>query len=140
MGEEQAVTRPIGWWLKEADTRLNAAFDSALEGTEVDRRGWQVLSALSRGTARRSDLVSTLASFGAPAAVEEIVERMRSRGWIEGPAHAIRLTPAGAAQQEALVPVVDGVRKQVAVALPPPEYLTLVGLLSRLVEALPQAT
>lgn len=36
---EQALERPIGWWLKEADARLDAAFDRALEGRGVDRRG-----------------------------------------------------------------------------------------------------
>ena len=83
MSDEQALTRPIGWWLKEADARLDAAFDSALAGTEVDRRGWQVLASLSRGPTRRSDLVNALASFEPPTAIEAIIDRMSSLGWIE---------------------------------------------------------
>jgi DNA-binding MarR family transcriptional regulator len=138
--DEQALARPIGWWLKEADTRLKAAFDSALEDTEVDRRGWQILTSLSRGPTRRSDLISALASFDPPAEIDEIIDRMSSRGWVEESAHVARLTATGAAKQEALAPVVDGVRQQVAAALPRPEYTALVGLLSRLVEAFPPAT
>lgn len=140
MSIEHALTPPIGWWLKEADTRLNAAFDSALCGTGVDRRGWQVLTSLSRAPIRRSDLDSTLASFAPPAEIEEIIDRMRSRGWVEESAHGAWLTSPGAAKQEALTPLVDGVRQQVAAALPAPEYTALVGLLSRLVEAFPPAT
>lgn len=76
MSDEQALARPIGWWLKEAETRLNAAFDSALEDTEVDRRGWQILTSLRRGPTRRSDLISALASFDPPAEIDEIIDRM----------------------------------------------------------------
>ena len=139
MSDEQALNRPIGWWLKEADARLDAAFDSALEHTGVDRRGWQVLASLIRGPARRSDLVSALASFDPPAAIEEMIDRMSARGWIEVEADIARLTQRGVTKQEALVPVVNGVRQQVSSALPGPEYTALVGLLARLVDALPPA-
>lgn len=137
MTDEPALARPIGWWLKEADTRLNVALDAALAGTGVDRRGWQLLTSLSRQSSRRADLVGTLASFDPPAAIEEILDRLSSRGWIEDSTDVVRLTPTGAAKREALVPLVDGVREQVAAALPGPEYTVLVGLLSRLVEAFP---
>lgn len=140
MNEEQALARPIGWWLKEADTRLNAAFDLALADTEVDRRGWQVLASLRRGPILRSGLVSTLASFEPPAAIEEIIDRMSARGWIEESVELVRLTPAGEEKQQALAPLVDGVRQQVSAALPEQEYTALVGLLSRLVEAFPPTT
>lgn len=132
MSDEQVLTRPIGWWLKEADARLNAGFDLALDGTGVNRRGWQILSSLSRGPTRRSDLVSAFASFDPPAEIEEILDQMSARGWVDESAHVARLTTTGAAKQGALAPAVDGVRQQVAAALPPTEYTALVGLLSRL--------
>jgi len=140
MSDEQALTHPIGWWLKEADARLNAAFDFALQDTGVDRRGWQVLASLSRGPAQRSELVSTFASFDPPAAIEETIDRMNSQGWIEVSADITRLTQRGVEKQEALALVIDGVRQQVSTALPRPEYTALVGLLARLVDALPPAT
>lgn len=40
-GEQVVLRRPIGWWLKEADARLEAAFDNALAGQDVDPRGWR---------------------------------------------------------------------------------------------------
>jgi hypothetical protein len=137
MSDQRASTRPVGWWLKEADSRLDAAFDSALEGTKVDRRSWQVLASLSRGSMRSAELVTALASFDPPAVVEEVVARLSSYGWIEESADVVLLTQAGAEQHERLGTRVDSVRQQVAVALPQDEYVALIGLLSRLVTALP---
>jgi hypothetical protein len=139
MSGEDALSRPIGWWLKEADARLDAAFDSALEGTGMDRRCWQVLASLSRGSTRRADLVSALASFDPPAVVEDVVDRLSARGWIEDSADVLVLTPAGVDQHEGLAHRVDGVRQQVGAALPHKEYVALVDLLARLVTALPPA-
>lgn len=65
MTDEQR-SRPVGWWLKEADARLSVAFDRILEGSEVDRRGWQVLSSLT--------------SFDSPAAVHGVVGELEARG------------------------------------------------------------
>lgn len=133
---EQALTRPIGWWLKEADARLDAAFDAVLESTNVDRRGWQVLASLSRGPTPRAQLVNALASFDPPSVVDEVIDALSSRGWIEDAADSLRLTPAGVSQHAGLAPLVDGVREQVNAALSHHEYVALVGLLSRLVAAL----
>jgi len=136
VSDQRASTRPIGWWLKEADSQLDAAFDSAL-GTEVDRRSWQVVASLSRGSMRRAELVTALASFDPAAVVEEVVAKLSSRGWIEESADVVLLTQAGAEQHERLAPRVHSVRQQVAAALPRDEYVALIGLLSRLVTALP---
>jgi len=83
------------------------------------------------------ELVTALASFDPPAVVEEVVGRLNSRGWIEDSADVVLLTQAGVEQHERLGPRVNRVRQQVAVALPQDEYIALVGLLSRLVTALP---
>jgi hypothetical protein len=34
--------RPIGWWLKQLDARIEASFDAALADVGVDRRRWQI--------------------------------------------------------------------------------------------------
>lgn len=131
--------RPIGWWLKEADARLDAAFDSALESTTVDRRGWQVLASLSRGPTPRSDLVTSLAAFDSLLVVDEVIDAMDSAGWIKQAGGTVSLSSAGAEQQTALAPLVDGVREQVTEALSQEQYELLVSLLSRLVAGLPPA-
>jgi len=138
VNDEQILRRPIGWWLKEADARLDAAFDSTLRTQGVDRRGWQVLATLARSSTRRVDVVAALASFDEPAVVEGVVDELRRRGWVDESHGALRLTPVGAQEQEALAPLVENVRHQVAAALPEGDYLILVRLLARLVAGLPE--
>lgn len=136
MTGKEAFSRPIGWWLKEADAQLDAAFDRSLEGRSVDRRAWQILASLARSPAGREDLVTTLAAFDSPADIETVLNGLSSRGWIDTSAGLLRLTTDGAREQAELAPLVDGVRGQVAAALPQDDYLTLVRLLERLVTVL----
>ncbi len=47
MTEQSAERRPIGWWLKTADARIEQAFEDAFEGQSITRREWQVLEPVS---------------------------------------------------------------------------------------------
>lgn len=136
MTDEAALKRPIGWWLKEADARLDAAFDCSLAGRGVDRRGWQVLASLARQPMRRSDLASSLASFDPPGVVEGLVDEFVAQGWIEESDGQVWLTTVGEHEQAALAPLVGDVRQQVTTALPHDDYVQLVRLLERLVNGL----
>lgn len=136
MTKPQGLSRPIGWWLKEADARLDAAFDRSLIGRTVDRRGWQVLATLTRRPTSREELVASLAAFDSPAEIDAALSDLSSQGWIDDSAGLLRLTADGQREHADLAPLVDDVRGQVAAALPQEDYLTLVNLLERLVAAL----
>lgn len=136
MNDPTALSRPIGWWLKEADARLDAAFDRSLAGRNVDRRGWQVLASLDKRPTPRDELVSSLAAFDSPVAVEAVLSGLSSRGWIEDSAGLMQLTADGEREHADVAPLVAGVRSQIAAALPQDDYITLVSLLQRLVAAL----
>jgi hypothetical protein len=136
MNDDEVLARPVGWWLEEAGARVDAAFDQALEGSSVNRRGWQVLSVLAGQPTSRADLAASLASFDAPAGVQRVVGELGDRGWVEEQEGLLWLTPAGEQGQADLASLVDRVREQVRSALPPEDYLTLVRLLARLTEAL----
>jgi hypothetical protein len=136
MANPQANSRPIGWWLKEADARLDAAFDRALADRNVDRRDWQVLALLARRPTSREEIVASLTAFDPPVAVEAALNGLDSLGWIEGASGLLRLTPDGEHEYAALAPLIDAVRGQVTEALPQDDYATLIGLLERLVAAL----
>jgi hypothetical protein len=139
MTVDEALKRPIGWWLKEADGRLNAAFDRALEGTDVDRRGWQVLMSLLGGPVPRAELVASLAPFDDPATVERVVDDLVGRGLVEAGDDGVRLTDAGSATQRELAPKVGTVRALVHTALSDEDYVVLVRLLNQLVDGLEPA-
>lgn len=136
MTNPQGPSRPIGWWLKEADARLDAAFDRSLMGRNVDRRGWQVLATLARRSTPRDELVASLTAFDSPAAVEAVLSALSSLGWLVDSAGLLTLTAAGHRQHAELAPLVADVRGQIAAALPQEDYLALIGLLERLVAAL----
>jgi hypothetical protein len=88
--DEEILRRPIGWWLKEADARLDAAFDSSLSAEGIDRRAWQVLATLARSPTPRADVVASLASFDDPRTVEGVIDRLEQRGWLEESGGALR--------------------------------------------------
>ena len=136
MGDAQVPRRPVGWWLKEADALLDAAFDAALDGTGVDRRGWQLLATLARAPMRRGELLASLASFDPPQVLGRVLDEVVSRGWVEETDGVLRLTTVGSAQQQAVGPRVEEVRSKVSAALPQADYVQLISLLARLVEGL----
>ena len=73
--------RPIGRWLKEADARLEAAFDLRLRGLGVSsRRAWQVLASVARAPVRRTTLVSELALFDPVEVNDRLVDDLLDEG------------------------------------------------------------
>lgn len=130
--------RPIGWWLKEADARLEAAFDLRLRAYGVtSRRGWQVLASAARAPVRRADLVADLASFDSAVAVEQLVDELDAEGWLADDDGVLRLTPDGEDLHATLAAGIAEIRGWVADALPGEDYQMLVDLLRRLVDAFP---
>lgn len=133
--DEEALKRPIGWWLKEADGQLNAAFDRALAGTGIDRRGWQILSTLASGPKSHAELVASLAPFDPASVIQRVVADLESQQLVEGSTGLLELTPDGGRTHAELTPLVDGVRQQIRGALSSEDYVTLVQLLARLTES-----
>ncbi len=129
-------SRPVGWWLKEADAALDAAFGAALAGDEVERRGWQILATLAGEPQRPKDLAAALTSFGSPSLLATELHHLRSRRWVGETDGYLHLTDAGAAKHAELAARVEEVRARVVAALPSEDYQLLVGLLRRLVEGL----
>ncbi|HWT24085.1 MAG TPA: hypothetical protein VN213_11315 [Solirubrobacteraceae bacterium] len=127
--------RPIGWWLKEADARLDAAFARELAAFGVDRRGWQVLASLAAGPSTREQLAAALAPFDAPDVVDGVVDGLATGGWVSESDAGLQLTPEGAERRRQLAARVGTIRDRVGDALPGDDYVTLVRLLQRLVEA-----
>jgi hypothetical protein len=130
--------RPIGWWLKEADARLEHAFDVRLRAHGVtSRRGWQVLASVARAPVARTDLVSELATFDPADTVEQLIAELEKEGWLTEEAGLLRLTGSGEELHTALRAQAVVIRNWVADALPGDDYATLVNLLRQLVEAFP---
>ena len=102
----------------------------------MGRRGWQVLSSLSKRPVSRTELVAMLKSLDSPEAIHGVVVELERHGWIDEVDRLLRLTPAGAQTQTDLRNLLDRVRQQIQAALPQDDYINLIRLLARFTEAL----
>jgi DNA-binding MarR family transcriptional regulator len=137
MDETGARSRPIGWWLKEADARIDAAFDRALGPAGLDRRRWQLLASLSRGPADQGDLAGALRRFDDRADVDVVVGDLIDTGLVtREPDGRLALTAHGATIHARAAEEVAVVRERVAAALGTDGYVRLIELLGHLVTAL----
>jgi len=75
--EQSAERRPIGWWLKTADARIEQAFEDVFKGQSISRREWQVLEPVSRGSVLEYELLQKLEAF---ADAQDAVDELRRRG------------------------------------------------------------
>lgn len=136
MNSDEVLRRPIGWWLKEADRRLDGAFEARLSDLGATRREWQILTWLSRSPGRRRDLHESVAAFEPAHAVDAVLDSMLAAGLLAED-DVLTLTPAGQRRSAELRPLIDEIREQVREVLPDEDYRTVVTLLARLVAALP---
>jgi hypothetical protein len=134
------ASRPLGWWLKEADARIDAAFDRALRLRGLDRRRWQILATLARGPFTQRGVAAALSRFDDDAEIAAIVADLLERGMVRhGGDDQLELTDRGTHAQQQAAREVDVIRARVGTALGPDGYEQLIALLTRLVEALPDS-
>lgn len=134
MTEQSAERRPIGWWLKTADARIEQTFEDAFEGQPITRREWQVLEPVSGSPLPESELLHRLQAF---AGAQDSVNELRHRGLLaKGADGILTLTDAGQVTHRRAAAGVATVRRSVKAALPGDNYATLLRLLADLVEGL----
>ncbi|WP_344177489.1 MarR family transcriptional regulator [Kribbella lupini] len=117
--------KPIGWWLKELDRRIEASFEQVLAQDGLDRRQWQVLNAAAGDEPIAVALAPFLSGTDELAAV---IAPLEARGWLVGE----ELTPDGQAALEALTARVTAHRRQVTAGIDAKEYTVTVGVLRRM--------
>ena len=117
--------KPIGWWLKELDRRIEASFEQLLALDGLDRRQWQALNA----AAGEQQIAVALAPFlSGTDELAPVVAPLAARGWLVGE----ELTPDGRAALERLTEKVVAHRRQVTAGIDAGEYAVTVGVLRRM--------
>lgn len=114
--------RPLGFWLKVIDRRLDEAMRDLFTEEGLTRRDWRRLN-LVAGTVTDTRMSEKLAAR--PERVEPLVER----GWVEGEPGAWRLTEAGEAARASLHERVATLRAKVAGAVSPEDFATTMASL-----------
>ncbi|GAB2639833.1 MarR family winged helix-turn-helix transcriptional regulator [Kribbella swartbergensis] len=122
--------KPIGWWLKEVDRLLEAAFEQVLAEDGLTRRQWQALNA----AAGQEPIEVALAPFlsGRPDELRAAIDPLIARGWLQDQ----RLTAAGRAALERLEAKVQAQRGRVTAGITGEEYAATIGVLRKMAENL----
>jgi DNA-binding MarR family transcriptional regulator len=127
--------KPIGYWLKELDRRIEDTLDRTLAGEAVTRRDWQVLNALSTQGVAREAVVETLRPFWGTGAIEpdQVLDGLVTRGWVLRDADSrFRLSPEGDAARAGLLERVKELRMTIADGVTPEDYQTTIDTLERM--------
>lgn len=114
--------RPIGYWLRVIDHRLDDRMRELFATEGITRRDWQRLNLIG-GAVDDARLSERLAAR--PEKVAPLVDR----GWVDGDAGALTLTEAGEAARASLLERVSALRGEVAGAVSPEDFaITLASL------------
>jgi hypothetical protein len=132
------MSRPIGYWVKLVDRRLEDGLNAVLAEHGVTRRQWQVLNALEGGARDATAVVEALLPFADDAGtVRAELGRLVDAGRVShGEAGHLEITPAGAALLVALTGDVDRFRERTSAGLTRDAYETTVATLERIAENL----
>jgi hypothetical protein len=121
--------RPLGYWLRVIDRRLDDAMRELFAADDLTLRGWRLLN-LVAGTVSDPRLNEKLAAR--PERVRPLVDR----GWIDGEPGAWRLTEAGEAARASLHERVSSLRARVAGAVGPEDFATTLASLEAIAREL----
>lgn len=140
VGSAEGSVRPLGWWLKEADARIDGTFERALRRHGLDRRGWQVLNTVARGPSTRHGIAAALSRFGDDAEIAAVVADLLDGDLVgRGADDLLELTDRGVRAHRSAAQQVEGIRARVGDALGDDGHEQLIALLTRLVGAFPEA-
>ncbi|MBB5839356.1 hypothetical protein [Kribbella italica] len=119
--------KPIGWWLKELDRRIEASFERLLAGDGLGRRQWQALNA----AAGDEPIAVALAPFLAgDSELRAATEPLEARGWLVGE----ELTAEGQAALERLTALVVTQRQRLSAGIDDGEYAVALGVLRKMTQ------
>ena len=126
---ETTPDRPFGFWLRTTDRLISARIAEALEGEGVDRRDWMLLNLLS-GDVQDPERLARFVHRG------RRLSALHARGWAEWADGTWTLTTEGRAAKDRLTEKVAGVRAQVADAVSPEDFATMMASLQAISRSL----
>lgn len=130
-----ADQRPIGFWLRLVDNRIDEQFATTLDEHGVTRLQWQLMNVLARGAASVEMFTTAVQPFvatsGEEAALEQLSELIES-GWVNATPSGYELSERGHGALDRLTNVVAGQRTGMTEGVTAGDYATTVATLERL--------
>jgi hypothetical protein len=124
-----ASPRPIGYWLRVIDRRLDERMRELFAAEGLTRRDWRRLNLIG-GSVADPRMSERLASR--PERVAPLIER----GWVAGEPDAWTLTKAGETARATLLERVSALRVEVAGAVSPEDFATTLASLEAIARTL----
>jgi DNA-binding MarR family transcriptional regulator len=126
--------KPIGYWLKELDRRIDQQFESQLGTARLSRRQWQLLTLLDNNPRSVPELQTELQPFleGTAEDLSDALAGLVTRGWAESENNIVNLTETGQAQFEIVKATVTGLRQALMTGISPEEYQATIDVLARM--------
>ncbi|MFI6363670.1 MarR family winged helix-turn-helix transcriptional regulator [Nocardia sp. NPDC050630] len=130
-----AAQRPIGYWLKELDRRIDARFEDDLAASGLTRRHWQILHSLAEGPRSASDVRDGLAPFWKdPSEWGVQLAQLVARGDITDDSGTLALTEAGHTTHHQAFTLIGKRRRAMLDGITDDQYVETVRLLERMAE------
>ncbi|WP_022889006.1 hypothetical protein [Agromyces italicus] len=114
--------RPIGYWLRVVDRKLDDAMLELFTDEGITRRDWRRLNVIA-GTVDDARLRNKIAAH------RDRIAPLVERGWVTDEPGAPRLTEEGEASYAALLERVTALRARVAGAVSPEDFQTTLSTL-----------
>lgn len=142
------LDKPIGYWLRLLDDRVERRFEADLASHGLARRHWQALNVLAGGDPQGTaadEIASALAPFWKDDAVQldEVLNDLSSLGWIAQSStdgRAVALTEAGRTGHGQVRQAVEATRAVIMEGLDPQDYLRTVEVLAHMTRNLAAAS
>lgn len=134
--------KPIGWYLKEADSLITSTFDNAFECFGLTRFHWQLLKNIAdNGEIYTKDYYPQVARFITPETFQVIIASLQDRDWISVCNDTCRFTAAGADVFTEIEGRQKHIREKMLEGTDPEDYAYTILFLDRIIQnlkALPQ--
>ena len=133
--------RPIGYYLKLLDQRIEERFAADLAAEGLARRHWQVLNVLHAGPVGDEALAEALRPFWTASGIDlqAVIDDLSARGAVTRDGEASTLTAAGRILHASVLDRVTATRHRLLDGLTPEDYSATVETLRRMAENLANA-
>lgn len=129
--------KPIGWYLKEADSLITAAFNNAFERFGLTRFHWQLLRNIAdNGEVQTKEYYPQVARFITPETFQAIITSLTDRDWIMVHNDSCRFTACGADTFTAIEEQQKHIREKMLEGTLPEDYAHTVLFLDRIIQNL----
>jgi DNA-binding PadR family transcriptional regulator len=126
--------RPIGFWLKLLDRRLDAGLDAVLIGVGLTRRHWQVCNVLHGRPASVAEVDEAVQPFldAQEPSLAPVLDQLVSDGWAQRDGTRFELSAAGVARFDRVLDRVSAFRRSAIEGIADDEYNVAISVLERM--------